>query len=63
MTTPTTEKHIKDKDINTTKQYLRQVWQGISKSTDQLFFIRIYEEGRLTAEWHLIQIDLDKQIT
>jgi hypothetical protein len=60
MEAHTPETCINDKQIDTTKRYLRQLWKDISESTDRLFFIRRHKEGRLRAKWHLVQVDLQE---
>jgi outer membrane biosynthesis protein TonB len=57
---PTPDKRIKAANITTTDQYLRQLWQDTSNSTDRLFFLRRQDPGNTRAQWHLVQADLDE---
>jgi hypothetical protein len=59
-TTQTPETRAATTNIDTTKQYVSQLWKDIANSTDRLFFICRHEEGRPRAEWHLAQVDLDE---
>jgi hypothetical protein len=47
-------------EAETTGQQLQRLWKKVKKSKDKLFFIQPLEPGKTIADWHLVQVDLDK---
>jgi hypothetical protein len=54
------QKKVQLIDTETTGQQMQKLWRSIKKSRDKLFFIRRLEPGKTTADWHLVQVDLDE---
>jgi hypothetical protein len=58
----TTEKRAKIDDGKETSQdkFLKDLWHDINVSVDKLYIVRRQDKARGPADWHLIQVDLDK---